>query len=201
MASIPVNLRANEGCAPQPVLFWDAVWNAEAGAADWAYAQPQESRNVGGLQALKAIETAVTLCLWTDRFCPPDHPLAKYIEANDPRGWWGDAIDVRTDLGEAPLGSLLWTLERAVVTPATVQWTQALALDALAPMLAQDSVSRVDAQAFAGPGVNRIDLAVQVYGRDGAKIYDRRFDDIWAQLSAPSATPKSFDLNWSSDFA
>jgi phage gp46-like protein len=201
MTAIQVNLRANEGCAPQPVLFWDAVWDAASGTADWALAGPTETVNVGGLKATEAIETAVTLCLWTDRLCPPDHPLAKYIEADDPRGWWGDGIDVRADLGETPLGSLLWLLERAAVTPQTVQWTQALALDALAPMLAQDSVSRVDAQASSGPAFNQINLAVQVYGRDGAKVYDRRFDDIWAQLAASSLPPRNFDDNWSPDFA
>jgi phage gp46-like protein len=199
LPAIPVNLRANEGCQSQPVPFWDAVWDVDAGAADWALAGPAETQNVGGLQATQAIETAVILCLFTDRYCPPDHPLAKYIEANDPRGWWGDGIDVRTDLGETPLGSLLWLLERSVVTSETAQWAQSLALDALAPMLAQDSVARVDAQASIGPGLNQVNLAVQIYGRDGSKVYDRRFDDLWAQSDA-GATPRSFDKNFSYDF-
>jgi hypothetical protein len=38
-------------------------------------------------------------------------------------------IDLRTDLGEAQLGSLLWTLQRSVVTVETVNWAQALAID------------------------------------------------------------------------
>lgn len=178
-----VNVRINEGCAPQPNLLWDTNWDASSGVGDWALAGPTETLNRGGLQAVASLETAVILCLFTDRYCPPTHPLAKYIEGGDPRGYWGDGIDVREDLGEAPMGSLLWLLERAVVTDNTVQWAQSLALDALAPMLAQQSIANVAATAMRGATPNRIDLLVQIYGQDGATIYNRRFDDIWKQFA------------------
>lgn len=181
MADIALNLRANEGCAPQPVLFPDLVWNAREGAADFAYADPSETLNRGGLSARAALETAVIICLFTDRRCPPDHPLAKWIEAGDPRGWWGDAVDVRTDLFEQPMGSLLWLLERATATPDTALWAQSLATEALSVLQAQGLVARIDVQTQLRPP-SRLDLAVQIYGRDGQKVYDRRFDDVWSQL-------------------
>jgi phage gp46-like protein len=203
MPSITINIRQNEGCLPQQIPFWDSVWDPTIGYADWALASPQggigaysiggfdigESvllpaavPNAGGLRAEAALTTAVVLCLFTDRRCPPDHPLAKFIDPNDPRGWWGDGIDLRTDLGEAPLGSLLWCLERSVVTDETVNWAQALAIDALQPMIGQMSIVEVDAQAFGTPAQNRIDLAVQIYGRNATQMFNRQFDNIWSQF-------------------
>ena len=74
MPSIELNLRANEGCAPQPTLLWDALWNPATGFADWAYADPSETLNVGGLSAramhraaARALEQA--LCLHEAQHC------------------------------------------------------------------------------------------------------------------------------------
>lgn len=182
--SIFIAQRANEGCAPQPLLFWDSVWDPVSGTADWALAGPTETQNIGGLQARHALETAVILCLFTDKRCPPNHPLFKFVDPNDPRGWFGDGIDVRKDLGEAELGSLLWTLERGVINAQTAQWAEALALDALAPMIGQQSIVSAQAKAAANPVARRLDLWVGLYGRNGSQIYDRRFDNVWAQWNA-----------------
>lgn len=178
-----INVRINEGCAPQPQLLWDAVWDVAAGAADWAVARPSEPLNPGGLQAMRPLSTAVILALFTDRACPPNHPLAP--PDGDPRGWWGDGIDVREDLGEAPLGSLLWLLERSILDPvATPRWAVAFAQDALAGLVGQMAVARIDVQAFAHPP-SRLDMAIQLYGKDGAVLYSERFNDIWAREFAP----------------
>ena len=48
---------------------------------------------------------------------------------------------------------------------------------------------RIDAQAVAEFAMNRLDLFVQVYGRDGTKIYEERFADIWSQ-SVTSPEPR-----------
>ena len=118
-----------------------------------------------------------------DRRCPPDHPLARNVQDGDPRGWWGDGVDVRSDLGETAMGSLLWLLENTALDPVdTPRWLESLALDALAPLVGQAAVVRVDAQASVDPARNRADLAVQLYGADGARIYDRRFQALWAQI-------------------
>jgi phage gp46-like protein len=187
MAAIPLNLRVAEGCAPQPVLFWDAIWNAPLGAADWAYADASETQNAGGLSARAAIESAVILALFTDKYCPPDHPLAAYIESDDPRGWWGEGLDVRTDLGESEMGSHLWLLERATATPANQAYAQSFAVEALQSLVVSGLAVRADATAeLVAP--SRLNLYVALYGRDGAKIYDRRFDDAWAQFGQNGVT-------------
>lgn len=185
MTTLAFQIRANEGCNPQPILTWDSVLDSQTGYADWAYAPASETYNVGGLRAEAALETAVLLCLFSDRYCPPTHPLAQYIRDGDPRGWWGDGADLRTDLGEAPLGSLLWLLEAAPATLPVAQWAETMALEALAPLVGQQAVTRIAAQAQLSPP-SRINLAVQLYGRDGAQIYARQWDDLWREaISGP----------------
>ena len=187
MSNLAFSIRSNEGCAPQPILTWDTVWDAQSGFADWAYADRSEASNRGGLQAQAALQTAVILCLFTDRYCPPDHPLAFLIEGDDPRGWWGDGVDVARDQGEAPLGSLLWLLAHAPLTEEIARYAQAFALEALSVLIGQQAVVRVEAQTqIVGP--SRLNLAVQLYGRDGSRLYAHQFDDVWRQAFGVAAS-------------
>lgn len=186
-----LRVRINEGSDAQPVLLWDSIWFPWRGQADWAPAAPDETQNQGGLQAKAALSTAVILSLFTDKRIPDDHPLAYLVAGDDPRGWWGDGVDVQADLGETEMGSLLWVFERAPLTEDIRRWVEAVALDALAPLIFQKVAVRIDAQATAEFAVNRCDLAIQIYGRDGTKIYDQRFADIWKQ-SVTSPPPAQF---------
>lgn len=183
---LEVIVRAQEGCDPDPFLLPDTIWLQADGIADFRLAGADEKLNRGGLAAHRALETAVMLALFTDRRMPDDHPL-RWLADCDPRGWWGDAVDVRSDLGETALGSLLWIFERAPLTidrqPATM-WAERVAYDALQPLLDQGMVVRVDVQATASELQNRMDLAVQLYGRDAQRIYDRKFELVWNQLSS-----------------
>lgn len=186
-----INVRLNEGCAPQPQLFWDTIFDSTIGLGDWAVASPYEKLNIGGLQAMRPIDTAVILCLFTDKVCPPNHPL-KPPDA-DLRGWWGDGIDVRADLGEAPLGSLLWLLERSILDRvATPRWAKAFALDALAPLLASAVVVEIEVEASV-PSPSRLDLDIQIYGQNRQKIYGKKWADIWAREVSPLPAPAPID--------
>lgn len=178
-----VIIRAGEGCdAFEPFLLWDAVWNPAAGFADWAMAGPDETQNRGGLSAKRGLFTAVVLCMFSDKRMPVDHPLAYLVDDGDMRGWWGDAVDVRADLGEEPLGSLLWALERAPLTDDIVRWARQLAIEALSPLTKQRAVSRIDVQTTANKPNSRLELTVQLYGRDGEKTFDTNFDLLWRQI-------------------
>ncbi len=184
-----INVRIDEGCAPQPELLWDAVWNSATGFADWQVAQPSEPLNAGGLRAMRPLDTAVILALFTDRACPPNHPLAP--PDGDLRGWWGDGVDVRADLGEGPLGSLLWLLEQSILDPvATPRWAVAFAQDALAGLVTQGAAASVAVQAYANPP-DRLDLAVQLYAKSGAVLFNQRFADIWSKEFSPIPTAPS----------
>lgn len=180
-----VVIRAAEGCAADVNVLWDSVWNASLGFADWALAGADEPQNRGGLRATAAIETAIVLALFTDKRVDPDHPLY-FLADGDARGWWGDGVDVRADLGEGPLGSHLWLLERAPLTilglPAT-QWAEQFALEALATLKEQGVCVRIEAAATMDEIAGRLELFVALYGRDGALVYDRKFDVLWNQVA------------------
>lgn len=182
---VDVVLRANEGCLPDPYLLWDSRWFPTDGVADWRLAAG-EPLNVGGLASQQGIETAAVLCLFTDLRCPASHPLA-YLADGDPRGWWGDGVDVRDDLGEAPLGSLLWLLERAPMnvsgTP-IARWAEQFARDALAVLIDQGAVVRVDASAVANEPMGRVELTIGLFGKDGTAVFQLRFDLLWRQVAS-----------------
>jgi phage gp46-like protein len=177
-----VRVRINEGGSPQPLLLWDSVWRPVEGFADWSLADADEAQNKGGLRAKSALATAVILALFTDVRCPDDHPL-RYLADGDQRGWWGDGIDVRDDMGEAPLGSLLWLLERAPLTSEIVsRWAPTICKDALAPLMRQRAVTRIEVETSASELQSRLEILVRLYGRDGQKVFDERFAAVWQQI-------------------
>jgi len=175
-------IRSDEACQPDPFLLWDSIFDQEAGIADFVLAG-NAPLNSGGLQAEAALETGVVLCLFTDAQLPSNHPLAYLVSDGDFRGWWGDGIDVRADLGETVLGSFLWVLKRAPLTSRTAFWAQSFALQALAPLQTQGAVVTINAVATIA-NRNTLLLAIEMFGRDGSKVYDRAFDIIWSQLQA-----------------
>jgi len=177
-----ISIRPDPACPDTGLFGWDMVYSNETGSADWAYASPDEVSNKGGLSNKAALETAVIIGLFTDRACPPDHPLAKYADG-DPRGWWGDGV---LDAGETPLGSLLWLLERNVATETSRAYAEVFALDGLQPLIDDGACVKITATATILPMQNGIWLAVALYGRDGAQIYNRKFEMVWRQI-APSS--------------
>lgn len=187
-----IRTRISEGADAQPNLLWDSGWKPWGGFADWSLADNDEQQNRGGLRAKAALHTAVILSLFTDRRMPDNHPL-RYLVASDadPRGWFGDGENVRADLSETEMGSLLWIFERSILTDEIGRWVEAIALEALQPLIAQNAAARIEAQADVKSAVNRCDLAIQIYGKDGARIYDFRFEDIWRQ-TANSPAPEPF---------
>jgi phage gp46-like protein len=185
-----LRVRIDEGEQPQPTLFWDSRWEPWRGQADWAMAGADEPQNRGGLSAKAALHTAVVLSLFTDKRISKDHPLFYLVEDGDPRGWFGDGVDVRADLHEDEMGSLLWVFERAHLNETIRRWVENVTYEALVPLINQGAAVRVDVQAEAQFAINRVNLGVQIYGRDGSKMYDYKFEDIWAQTAnAPKPAP------------
>jgi phage gp46-like protein len=169
-------------CPGDTYLLWDTVWNPVTQQADWALADPDEIHNRGGLRAKSAIATAVIIALFTDRACPPDHPLFKFADG-DPRGWWGDGI--LFDDEEGPMGSLLWLLERAVVKAERIdmaRWAETFAYDALAFLKTQNAVASIAAKAEAYPNNRSLVLAITLAGSDGQNVFDAKFDILWQQM-------------------
>jgi phage gp46-like protein len=179
-----LTVRIDEGEQQQPTLFWDSVWYPWRGHADWALASPDEKQNQGGLRAKAALHTAFILCLFTDKRISKDHPLFRLVEDGDLRGWWGDGVDLRDDLSEEEMGSLLWIFERSYLNDEIVRWVELIALEATNCLVKQGACARIEAQAerrpAPGDGVN---LSMQAYGRDGSKLYEYKFENIWAQTA------------------
>ena len=176
-----VSIRSNEGADVQPYLAWDTVWNPATGQGDWTLAGATEAHNRGGLRAIAGLATAVEIALFTDRRCPEGHPLAKFVEDGDLRGWFGNAIDVRADLSEGELGSLLWLIERAPLTDEVVRWAQTMAEEALAPLVAQGAAAKITVVTSVSYG-NRLDIACDLFARDGTTIYSKKFEILWQQV-------------------
>lgn len=168
-------------CPRDPYLLWDTVWDADEGVGAWVLADPGEGGNSGGLAATRPLATSVINLLFTDRRCPPTHPLAKRAEG-DLRGWWGDGVFAASEAEDAPLGSLLWLVtERGAATEADARWARSFAQEALAPLVRAGACARVAVDATAAPERRAIVLAVALYGRDGAAIYADRFDLFWGR--------------------
>jgi phage gp46-like protein len=185
-----LRVRINEGEQAEVNYLWDSQWRPPEGAADWVIFDPSEKKNIGGLSARSVLHTNVVLCLFTDKRLPDDHPLRYLLQGADQRGWWGDAADVRTDLNETEMGSWLFVFERSILTEEIRRWVEVVAIDALTPLVNQGICVRIDAQATAEFAVNRCDLAIQLYGRDGQRVFDAKFADIWKQsVTSPAPLP------------
>ena len=174
---IRVERRDNEACEGQPFLLWDSVWCSEMGGADWALYDGDETRNIGGLRSKAALHTAVILSLFTDR-------RAQEIDTEvgaDPRGWWGDAVDVDAEAFETEMGSHLWTLERAPLTAQTEIIARDMALDALQPLIDQGAFTRFEVEATVLIPQGHLALTVDGYSQDGTAIYQQKFAILWEQ--------------------
>jgi phage gp46-like protein len=181
---VDIVIRKAEECAPDSYTLWDSVWSPADGFADWQLSNGSEPYNHGGLQSSGGISTAVILALFTDKRITPDHPLY-FLADGDPRGWWGDAVDVRADLHEGDLGSYLWLLERSPLTIAGLSaayWARLFALEALAPLQSQGVVARIEVEATANELRERLELVVRLYGRTGSSVFDQRFNVLWNQV-------------------
>lgn len=162
------------GPQKEPLLDPDLVWNGVY--ADLVQTSLADPDNPGGLRAQEAIETAVLICLMTDRRADP----SELRDGDVNRGWPGDGFDI--ELGETPLGSRLWLLQRRALTSDIEQLAEDYAREALQTLIDQGAFVRIDVAATADRPRNSLDLAVAGYGRDGARTYDRKFAVLWDQL-------------------
>ena len=91
------------------------------------------------------------------------------------------------------MGSLLWLLERSIVTEQTRRYAETFASEALQPLIDAGACVRVDAAATILQMQNGLTLSISLYGRNGQKIYNRQYEMVWRQalgesLSWPQAS-------------
>lgn len=153
---------------------WDSIWPADfdaglADCADWAVAGEEETWNRGGLQAIDPVATAIIICLFTDARRPDG--IEGEDDASDRRGWHGDSFDIDAAAGERPIGSLLWTLERASLTYETRRLAEHYAAEALQSLIDQGVLSRVEVSAEIETPAGRLVISIKAYGPDGQRLY------------------------------
>lgn len=159
--------------------YWDTVWSNEFGEGDWALADPLGSAGGrGGLKADAGLATAIILALFTDKRAPE----SAVLDDGDRRGWFGDRVDVRADLGETDLGSWIWLYERSALTEDLPQRIQDAAIDALEPIRLQGAVTRFDVTVEMFREEERVDLTVEAFSQDGSSVFKQRFALLWDQI-------------------
>ncbi|WFS01584.1 phage GP46 family protein [Rhizobium tumorigenes] len=131
----------------------------------------------GDFRSEQGLATQVMICLMTDRRVED----SELRGGDENKGWIGDSFDQMA--GETPLGSKLWLLRRSSLYPGIELKAEAYAKEALQTLSDQGACVRVDAVATADYPTNRLDLAVALYGRDGARIYDQKFELLWEQIN------------------
>ncbi|WGD31196.1 phage GP46 family protein [Ancylobacter sp. WKF20] len=159
--------------AQEPVRIPDLIWNPLGFIGDLAL-----NASTADLQSGAAIETAVLICLMTDRRVD----ASELPEGESNRGWPGDGFDRQR--GEAALGSKLWLLRRRALTEDIDTEAEDYAREALQTLIDQGVCVRVEVTVERRPADNRLDLEVRLFGRDGTATYQRRFAVLWDQIDA-----------------
>ena len=97
---------------------------------------------------------------------------------------------MRTDLGEGPLGSFLWLLERAPLVAAGMpieQWAQSFAIAALSPLQKQGAVAQITCDSGVDTQNSRVWVHPRLYAKDGTIAFEQQFELAWQQLGATPA--------------
>lgn len=151
-------------------LYWDAprytpprmagtdirtVWDIQNARGDWQLSGAD-------LLAGDDLATAVLISFFTDRLANEDDVIPDGTA--DRRGWWGDAGQ------DIPIGSRLWLLERAKLTPDTARQAEDYGREALQWMIADKVVARYEVAARVVSTVpGKLVMGVVLYKTDGTR--------------------------------
>lgn len=124
---------------------------------------------------LVSLGELVLLSLFSWGRAAPDDVLP--VPGDSRRGWWGDSTREDGDV----FGSKLWLLSRRVLTAATLVEAEDLVEEALAWMVTDGLVSRVEAGVEAAVR-GRLELTVRIYRSVGADPVELSFPDLWGDL-------------------
>ncbi|NEJ81797.1 hypothetical protein GR268_34705 [Rhizobium leguminosarum] len=160
--------------AEEPYRSPDLGWNGLIG--DLILNPLTHPTAPGDFRAEQGLATQVLICLMTDRRVED----SELRDGDENRGWIGDSYDVME--GETPIGSRLWLLRRSALYEGIEIKAQDYAIEALQPLITQGAAARATAIAIADRTANRLDLTVALYGRDGTRIYDKKFELLWRQI-------------------
>jgi phage gp46-like protein len=148
-------------------VLWDTVWATDpitGTVGNWNISTGYEPSNVGGLQNMDPIGTAVLLALFTDARLP-DWMIGRFgFTKADQQEWHGNTVGVDAAAGEEPLGSLLWTLRRAPCTEYTARMAEHFTAMALQPLIRQKIVMSFDIQAEVDRNKGLLSIFIRAFG-------------------------------------
>jgi phage gp46-like protein len=148
------------------------AWDSANSRGDYVFAAPV-------LASGNDLVTAALISLFTDRLAHTDDVLL----TPDPRGWVGD-------LGETVLiGSRLWLLDRAKLTPQVAATAKGYAQEALQWLIDDGIVATIDIAAQVTLP-NRLDMQVTLYRQDGSHVA-LNLPNVW---NVTPSTPPSYSL-------
>ena len=120
------------------------AWSPDRFAADLLL-------GAGQLVSDDGLRTAILISLFSDARAPEEAVLPE--DGADRRGWWGDdfaadgsATGGGNATGRNAIGSGLWLLHRAKITPATLQRAREAAFEALGWLVRDGIASAVDVE-------------------------------------------------------
>lgn len=175
-----IRIRDAEGTQPQPFLLWDTVWptgnDLSNMTADWQLAGPTAPLNNYGLAANQALNTAILICMFTWRRALPTDVLPS---GSDPKGWWGDDVDLQDD--ETVIGSRLWLLFRSPLNNNTANLATDYTNEALQVLIDQGAVAFFDNYAVCDKVAGTLVITVNAYSQNGALVYSQKFTKLWQQ--------------------
>jgi len=153
----------------------DLGWDGEVG--DLIINPLMHADAPGDFRAEQGLATQVLIYLMTDRRVD----ASELRDGDENRGWIGDSFDMGPN--EQPLGSRLWLLRRSAIYDGIEVRVEAYVREALQPLLAVKAVARIDVAVTVDRAGNKVAYQVSLYGRDGAKIYDNKFELLWDQIN------------------
>jgi phage gp46-like protein len=140
----------------------------------------------GTLDDTQALATAMIVALGTDALAGPDDVLP-YPDSSDRGGWWGN-LDAAEIWDAWDIGSKLWLLKRAKITPsqalegATVERVRQYIMDAVQPFIDRRIGSKMEVFA---ERVRRdqINALVRLYRGPSLEI-ELRYQVLWSEIIA-----------------
>jgi phage gp46-like protein len=158
----------------EPYRSPDLLWDGKTGSP--AVNPLTHPDAPGDLRAEQGLATQVLICLQTDRRVEP----SELRDDEENRGWIGDSFDL--EAGETPLGSRLWLLRRSAIVDGIEVRVEDYVREALQPLLDQGAGVALDVTVTVNRPTNRVDYTVTIYGRDGGRVFEQKFELLWRQI-------------------
>lgn len=152
--------------------LWDTVWDQnDPTHGDWAPSATDgtEPDNQGGLANVDPFGTAILIALYSDARLPDSMIGAGGFTKDDQFTWHGNLFGIEPD--EGPLGSMLFTLERAQLSNATGKMAVHYASEALQVLVKNHWCTGFGITYNIDKLQGKIELTIIPYGLTEAKVY------------------------------